>query len=494
MALYASPRFAKSIAILAVSPLTFVLACGDAAKPAATPASPAASASSSAVASPTVDAGAPPAEVALPAGVPDTPAGHQLAWVLAAFAHPPSEGEIQARLSAEFSARMPPAQVVAFFSQVGTQLAPFAVERITPGPAPTKLVAVVRSEKPGLPADGAPKMQIALAVEDAEPHRIEGLLLRPVIDAKPATSWDDVQTRLKGVAPTVNFLAAEVVGNKCVPTSAIEPKKPLALGSAFKLYILEALAKQVAAGKHKWDDMIPIEEAKKSLPPGEMRNEAAGKTFTVRHFAEEMISVSDNTATDHLLAYVGRPAAEEAVKSSGNAAAAKDIPFLSTRDLFALKLLGSPDDLKGYALADVPHKRKLLEQFEQRDLASAPIDAEKGGWSKPRMVDTIEWFASPEDLCKLMVGLKGRGDAPATAPVGEILSKNPGLPDEAGAFRYIAFKGGSEPGVLNLTWLLQRKSDAKWVFLTVGFNDTGAAIDEEKAIMAVSAARDFLGK
>jgi NADPH-dependent 2,4-dienoyl-CoA reductase/sulfur reductase-like enzyme len=51
------------------------------------------------------------------------------------------------------------------------------------------------------------------------------------------------------------------------------------------------------------------------------------------------------------------------------------------------------------------------------------------------MVDAVEWFASPDDLCKLMVALKARIDAPATAPVGEILSKNPGLPDETGAFK-----------------------------------------------------------
>jgi hypothetical protein len=106
----------------------------------------------------------------------------------------------------------------------------------------------------------------------------------------------------------------------------------------------------------------------------------------------------------------------------------------------------------------------------------------------------IEWFASPEDLCKLMVALKARADAPTTAPVGAILSINPGLPDEAGAYKYIAFKGGSEPGVMNLTWLLQRKSDDKWVFLTVGFNDTGSAIDDEKALAATAAARAFLAK
>jgi hypothetical protein len=205
-----------------------------------------------------------------------------------------------------------------------------------------------------------------------------------------------------------------------------------------------------------------------------------------------MISVSDNTATDHLLAYVGRAAVEEAVKSSGHATPARNVPFLSTRDVFALKLLGTSDELRGYVAADVPHKRKLLEAFEQRDLSGVLL--EEHGWSKPRMIDSIEWFASPDDLCKLMVALKARADAPATAAVGAILSINPGIPDEAGAYKYVAFKGGSEPGVMNLTWLLQRKSDDKWVFLTVGFNDTTAAIDETKAITATSVARDFLAK
>jgi hypothetical protein len=492
MAFRASRPSSQALSLLALSPFALLAACGEAAKPAAAPTSPAPSSTAPVAAEPAPDAG--PLTTALPPGVPDSPAGHQLAWVVAAFAHAPSEADVVARLTPDFTSKVPPAQVVALFTQVGAQLSPLTVEKVDPGPSPEKLVAILRSDKAGPNGASIPKMRIALNVEQAEPHKIEGLMLRPVIDAKPAASWDDVQSRLKGVAPAVSFMAAEITGGKCVPISAIEPKKPLALGSAFKLYVLEALAKQVAAGKHKWDDTVAIDEGKKSLPPGDMRNELAGKTFTVRHFAEEMISVSDNTATDHLLAYVGRPAAEDAVKSSGNAAAAKNVPFLSTRDLFALKLLGSPEELKGYAAADVPHRRKLLEQLEQRDLSKAPLDAEKGGWAKPRMIDAIEWFASPEDLCKLFVTLKSRADAPATSPVGEILSKNPGLPDEAGAFKYIGFKGGSEPGVLNLTWLLQRKSDDKWVFLTAGFNDTGAAIDEEKAITAVSAARDFLGK
>ncbi len=440
-----------------------------------------------------VDGG--PAVVVLPADVPDSPAGHQLAWVLASLTHPPSEAEVAPHFTSEFAAQVPPANIVSAFAQFASQLPSLTVDHVQPGHTPDRLVVVVSSEKPGSDAGGGVKMRIALAVEEAEPHRIVGLTFRPLVEGpevKPLGSWDEVQGALRTVAPAVSFMAAEVAGGKCVALSSLEPKKQLAVGSTFKLYILYALAKQIAAGKHKWDDAIAIEDAKKSLPSGEMRSELAGKTFTVREFAEKMISVSDNTATDHLLAFVGRTAVEDAVKASGNATPAREVPFLSTRDLFSLKLLVSPDELHAYVAADVAHKRKLLESFEQRDLSTAPADPH--GWSKPRMIDSLEWFASPEDLCKLMVALKTRADAPATAPVGAILTMNPGIPDETGSYKYIAFKGGSEPGVLNLTWLLQRKGDDRWLFLSTEFNDPTAAIDEAKAIAATSAARNFLAK
>jgi hypothetical protein len=476
-------------AMLATFSAVLAFACNEPAKPAASPVAP----GPSDAGPPAVDAA--PAAATLPPDVPDSPAGHQLAWVLASLARAPSEAEVAPHFTTEFAAQVPPANIVSAFAQFASQLPSITVDHVQPGHTPERLVVVVSSEKPGSDGGAAVKMRIALAVEEAEPHKIVGLTFRPLVggpDVKPAASWDEVQAGLRAVAPSVGFLAAEVVGNKCVAVSSIEPKKPLAVGSTFKLYVLEALAKQIAAGKHKWDDPIAIEEAKKSLPPGETRNESAGKTFTVRELAEKMISVSDNTATDHLLAFVGRGAVEEAVKSSGNATPAREVPFLSTRDMFALKLLGSPEELKGYVAVDVPHKRKLLESFELRDLATPAADPH--GWSKPRMIDSIEWFASPEDLCKLMVALKARADAPATAPVGAILALNPGIPDESGGYKYIAFKGGSEPGVLNLTWLLQKKSDDKWVFLTAGFNDPSAAVDEAKAVGAASAARTFFAK
>jgi hypothetical protein len=160
--------------------------------------------------------------------------------------------------------------------------------------------------------------------------------------------------------------------------------------------------------------------------------------------------------------------------------------------MFTLKLLATPDERSAYVAADVAHKRKLLEAYGQRDLA--PAMAQAAGWTRPVMIDAIEWPASAEDVCRVMIDLHARADAPATAPIGAILSINPGIPDEKKLYRYVGFKGGSEPGVLNLSWLLQRARDGKWLFLSVGFNDTKSAIDESRAIAAATTARDFLGQ
>ena len=69
-----------------------------------------------------------------------------------------------------------------------------------------------------------------------------------------------------------------------------------AIGSAFKLYVLGALARAVADGDATWQERLAIRDAWKSLPSGAMRDEPAGSAFTLRHYAEQMISVSDNTA------------------------------------------------------------------------------------------------------------------------------------------------------------------------------------------------------
>ncbi len=44
----------------------------------------------------------------------------------------------------------------------------------------------------------------------------------------------------------------------------------------------------------------------------------------------------------------------------------------------------------------------------------------------PRDIDTIEWFASPDDICRAFAGLQRLAAQPKLAPLGSVLSINNG--------------------------------------------------------------------
>lgn len=54
---------------------------------------------------------------------------------------------------------------------------------------------------------------------------------------------------------------------------------------------------------------------------------------------------------------------------------------------------------------------------------------------------------------------------------------NPGLAWRSDQWSYIGYKGGSEPGVLAMAFLMQRK-DGQWFVLTAAWNNPAADVDE----------------
>jgi beta-lactamase family protein/uncharacterized protein len=230
------------------------------------------------------------------------PLWEQLQWVLTNLAdgfRSVDDAELVRHFDEAFLKQVPVAQ----FRQVTAQVAasgPYTLEKFERPPTATSGVAIVVART------GA-KSRLSIAVETPNPHRITSLLIQPAPDlsAPAAKTWKEFDEKLASLASKVGFLAAEIKSENLVPIHQVSPDRRLALGSAFKLYILGALAQQVEEGKTNWTDELAIKNELKSLPSGDMRNERAGAKFSVRHFAEQMISVSDNTATDHLLFHAG---------------------------------------------------------------------------------------------------------------------------------------------------------------------------------------------
>ncbi len=240
-----------------------------------------------------------------------------------------------------------------------------------------------------------------------------------------------------------------------------------AIGSTFKLYVLAALSRAVDEGRLAWDQAVPL--SSKSLPSGIAQDWPDDAPVTLHTLATLMISISDNTATDTLIDVVGREAIEAELRASGHSDPAKTLPFLKTLEMFALKVLGQGEE---YASADEARRRAILGEMDLAELDEDRFREVFTGQT-PVLVDRIEWFTSMADQRALMRVLAADDDGTARA----IMAVNEALTaKEVAEWGYVGFKGGSEPGVRNLSWLLRDK-DGNWHMLAVSWNNTEAEID-----------------
>jgi beta-lactamase class A len=396
------------------------------------------------------------------AGPPARPAAYQLHWVVGVLngSSAPSGAVLHRHFTPGFLKAVPRQQMLEAFYPAWSKR-PVTVQTITD--APTGVVATL--------ATSGARFRLSLTVEPTGSHRINGLLLQPA--ALTLTSWRAIDSALSrlGAHAAVSVGAS---GGKTI--HALNASTPLAIGSAFKLYVLGALAQAIEKGSASWRERLAISEAHKSLPSGGMASEPAGTEHSLRDFAAQMISVSDNTAADHLIARLGRAAVERQLKPLGNHTPGRDEPFLTTRELFALKIAAPFALRRAYAHGDSAHRRALLTQID----ALTPTLTESAGWSTPRLIDRVEWFASASDLARAISTLVTRSTEPRLAPLKTILGLNPGFTVDRSVWPYIAYKGGSEPGVFSQTWYLERH-DGTHFTVSLIVNDPHHEIDETTA-------------
>ena len=229
---------------------------------------------------------------------------------------------------------------------------------------------------------------------------------------------------------------------------------PLGVGSGFKLAVLAALQDQIEAGAHAWDEVVELKPEWKSLPSGILQGWPDGTPLTLQTLATLMISLSDNTATDALIHVVGREAVEAKTE--------RNRPFLTTQELSKLKDPENSALLEQYLAGDEAAKRAVLTE-----LADLPLPNTAVFVGAPLALE-VEWFFTPAELCTLM------GEVQALP----LMSVNSGGLANPADWGRIAFKGGSEAGVLNLTTWLTGKDGASYC-VTVTQNDPDAPVEEE---------------
>jgi len=246
--------------------------------------------------------------------------------------------------------------------------------------------------------------------------RIAGLFFNPPVQLSASVA--DAANALVALAGEPALLVTrngeEIAGHRL--------DRALAVGSAFKLAVLKVLMDTVAAGAHAWDEVVTLEEKHKSLPSGELRVFPAGSPVTLHTAAAQMISASDNTATDLLMDVVGRDAVSAELGQFA----------LTTRELLQLKA----DEAARNAFLDAQTDAERAEMVAGLEGQPLPAASAASGPHDPG----IEWYVSAEKLCALIEAVGGL----------DLFSINPGLA-EPDNWQSIAFKGGSETGVINLT-------------------------------------------
>ncbi|MEO0407282.1 MAG: serine hydrolase [Cyanobacteria bacterium P01_A01_bin.135] len=210
------------------------------------------------------------------------------------------------------------------------------------------------------------------------------------------------------------------------PLAELNADLPLAVGSSFKLAVLAALRAKIEAGTRRWDEVVTLQPQWKSLPSGMLQDWPDGSSLTLETLATLMISVSDNTATDALVHIMGRQAVESR--------APHNQPFLTTREAFVLKNPENGMWLERYRQGDTVARRQVVAELGDRPLPNKALFA-----GDPVAPD-VEWFFTARELCRLV-------NEVAALPLMRI---NPGVASPQ-RWSQVAFKGGSEPGVLNMT-------------------------------------------
>lgn len=444
---------------------------------------------------PGVAPGVDPQPAAEEVRIPNTHAGNQLRWVLEVLSGTKELGDPAERFTPRFLEMVPAKKLDAAM----TDIREHAFQK--------KPVRVISLEGAGTDESLAGNLQggemvlsFFLAV-DAATDKISGLRFdRPKPDVGAIGDWEAFDGAMGKTPGLLSFAAYEIVevkkqdpggagepekdkavpATRLVPVHTIKEDLSLAVGSAFKLYVLGAAAEEIAGGRLSWDEKLVIDEAKKSLPSGVMQTLPAGTELPVSRFAERMISISDNTATDHLLARVGREKVG-AYYAARCGDSRRTLPFLSTKEMFQIKLVADEAQRARYIEGDAAVRGAMLDA----EISGLRVGIEHAaGWEKPVAIDGIEWFATGEELCRVWMDLRRAEQAPGMEALSFAVRKNPGLSFDKAVWPRVAFKGGSEVGVLCLSFLLER-DDGRWFALAAVWNDPEKPLKDDRLMRLI---------
>ncbi|HEV7855258.1 MAG TPA: serine hydrolase, partial [Mycobacterium sp.] len=272
--------------------------------------------------------------------------------------------------------------------------------------------------------------------------RFDVSLVPPVIK-----SWKDIDAEISKTGAKYSYQVSKVDDGKCSLVAGTNTDLSLPLASIFKLYVLLAVSEAVKAGGVSWDDQLTVTREGKLVGAAGLDKIPNGTTVSVRTAAQQMISASDNMATDLLINRVGPGAVERALVTAGHHDPASMTPFPTTHELFSVGW-GRPNlrDRWQQVSSSSAGRAQVFTETNSR-----PYDPDPERTHTPASDIGAEWYASAADICRVHAALQASAVGPA-APVKNILSAIPGIDLDRAKWPYIGAKGGNLPGDLTFSW------------------------------------------
>ncbi|MFA5479896.1 MAG: serine hydrolase [Candidatus Muiribacteriota bacterium] len=289
----------------------------------------------------------------------------------------------------------------------------------------------------------------------------------------PQLTEDDFDKIIKDFSKIAEHTSITIIKNNKDYILKHNHDKKLGVGSAFKLYVLRALDEKIKRRETGWSRVVFLKDELKTLPSGILQEWPDMTPVTLKTLANLMIQFSDNTATDILIDYL-KP--EYIEKFSPKSIA----PFMSTSQMFNLKLGTNHKFRVDYSKSDLKQQRRILNSLKKQ---FSMDDESVRNWKNPIDVDLIEWFVSTDDLCRVIYELRNNNS----------ININPGTLAKKD-WEKIGFKGGSEPGVFNLTYILQKKNSRDFYAISATANDNEKVVEQKEFINIVNRLANLINR
>jgi beta-lactamase class A len=306
------------------------------------------------------------------------------------------------------------------------------------------------------------------------------LLFAADVPANPSPAVESTaQKALDTLSARAAFVFTELTDKGPQLLYGINAEERLAIGSSFKLYIFGTLVDEVNAGRRRLDDTTLLRRDQVGPPHSEMADWPMGSPVTLYTLALKMISVSDNTATDHLIYLLGRERIERQMQAMGHGDPAVNRPLLSTREMTMLRDKNQNMPGRTYQKLDEPARRAFLAEHFRGALDYEKLDFDTAAYN------LAEWYGSPMDLARALAWIQRNTNADKPAHLMRaILAVDPKLKLDRAVWPFVGFKGGSESQLLAGNWLVEHR-DGKWYTFHVFCNSPIEPVKPERMLPVI---------